>query len=103
VNVSTGELERVLGANEAVKHVIALGLPHPRLGQALVACVVPEAAGLTADVVLDWLRPQLASYKLPRAVLFFDESELTFTLSQKVERAVLREAAIARVEALGLW
>jgi fatty-acyl-CoA synthase len=103
VNVSTGELERVLGADDAVKHVIALGLPHPRLGQALVACVVPESPELTADEVLAWLRPRLASYKLPRAVLFFDESDLTFTLSQKVERATLREAAMARVDALGLW
>ncbi len=103
VNVSTGELERVLADDDAVKHVIALGLPHPRLGQALVACVVPEGPGLTADQVLDWLRPRLASYKLPRAVLFFDESDLTFTLSQKVERATLREAAMARVDALGLW
>jgi fatty-acyl-CoA synthase len=103
VNVSTGELERVLAGCEGVKHVIALGLAHPRLGQALVACVVREDPGLTADDVIAWLRPRLASYKRPRAVLFFEESELTFTVSQKVERAPLRQAASTRVSDLELW
>jgi acyl-CoA synthetase (AMP-forming)/AMP-acid ligase II len=103
VNVSTGELERVLAGHQGVKHVVALGVAHPRLGQALVACIVPEDPGLTGDDVMAWLRPRLASYKLPRAVLFFDESELTFTLSQKVERTSLRDAAAERLHDLRLW
>jgi acyl-CoA synthetase (AMP-forming)/AMP-acid ligase II len=103
VNVSTGELERMLSGHDGVKHAIAVGVPHPRLGQALVACIVRDDPGLTADDVLAWLRPQLASYKLPRAVLFFDESDLTFTLSQKVERTSLREAAAKRLADLALW
>ena len=103
VNVSTGELERVLAGHDGVKHAIAIGVPHPRLGQALVACIVAEDAGLTSEDVLAWLRPQVASYKLPRAVLFFDEADLTFTLSQKVERTSLRDAAAKEIAALGLW
>ncbi|HKA02930.1 MAG TPA: class I adenylate-forming enzyme family protein [Acidimicrobiales bacterium] len=98
VNVSTGELERVLAGHDGVKHVIALGVPHPRLGQALVACIVRDDPDLESDDILAWLRPRLASYKLPRAVLFFDESELTFTVSQKVERTSLRDAAIRRLD-----
>jgi fatty-acyl-CoA synthase len=103
VNVSTGELERVLSGHEAVKHVVALGVAHPRLGQALVACIVPEDPDLTGDDVMAWLRPRLASYKLPRAVLLFDESDLTFTLSQKIERTSLRDAAAGRLHDLRLW
>jgi acyl-CoA synthetase (AMP-forming)/AMP-acid ligase II len=103
VNVSTGELERLLAGHDGVKHAIAVGVPHPRLGQALVVCIVRDDADLTADDVLAWLRPQLASYKLPRAVLFFGESDLTFTLSQKVERTSLREAAAKRLAELALW
>src|SRR5262249_5986708 len=98
VNVSTGELERVLAGHDGVKHVIALGVPHPRLGQALVACIVRDDPDVESDDILAWLRPRLASYKLPRAVLFFDESELTFTVSQKVERTSLRDAAIRRLD-----
>ena len=103
VNVSTGELERTLGGFERVKHVVALGVPHPRLGQALVACVVPADAGLSPSEITEWLRPHMASYKLPRAVLLFDESDLSFTLSQKIQRVPLRDAALARIAAEGHW
>jgi acyl-CoA synthetase (AMP-forming)/AMP-acid ligase II len=101
--VSTGELERLLAGHDGVKHAVAVGVPHPRLGQALVACIVRDDPDLTSEDVLAWLRPQLASYKLPRAVLFFDESDLTFTLSQKVERTSLREAAAKQLAEAGLW
>jgi acyl-CoA synthetase (AMP-forming)/AMP-acid ligase II len=103
VNVSTGELERLLSGHDGVKHAIAVGVPHPRLGQALVACIVRDDPDLASEDVLTWLRPQLASYKLPRAVLFFDESDLTFTLSQKVERTSLREAAAKQLAEASLW
>jgi fatty-acyl-CoA synthase len=103
VNVSTGELERTLGGFDRVKHVVALGVPHPRLGQALVACVVPADPDLTPSEVTEWLRPHMASYKLPRAVLLFDESDLQFTLSQKIQRVPLRDAALDRIAAEGHW
>jgi acyl-CoA synthetase (AMP-forming)/AMP-acid ligase II len=103
VNVSTTELELTLATFERVKHAVALGLPHPRLGQALVAVVVPSDDDLTPPEVLDWLRPRLATYKLPRLVLLSDESALTFTLSQKIQRVPLRDAVQARIEAEGLW
>jgi fatty-acyl-CoA synthase len=103
VNVSTGELERVLAGHDGVKHAIALGVPHPRLGQALVACIVRDDPDLRSDEVVAWLRSRMASYKLPRAVLFFDESELTFTVSQKVERTTLRAAVVGRIDSLPVW
>jgi fatty-acyl-CoA synthase len=119
VNVSAAELERELGQHPQVRLVVALGVPHPRLGQALVACIVrenvapeapleapPEApldAPLDGDQIAQWLRPRLATYKQPRAVLFFEESELSFTASQKVERAPLRERVLRRIEQEGLW
>ena len=111
VNVSAAELERELGQHPQVRLVVALGVPHPRLGQALVACVVREKtpAGAPPDALLDadqiarWLRPRLATYKQPRAVLFFEESELSFTGSQKVQRAPLRERVLRRIEQEALW
>jgi acyl-CoA synthetase (AMP-forming)/AMP-acid ligase II len=115
VNVSAAELERELGQHPQVRLVVALGVPHPRLGQALVACVVREKAPagaqpdalpdalLDADEIARWLRPRLATYKQPRAVLFFEESELSFTGSQKVQRAPLRERVLRRIEQEALW
>ncbi len=67
---------------------------------------MPEApldAPLDGDQIAQWLRPRLATYKQPRAVLFFEESELSFTASQKVERAPLRERVLRRIEQEGLW
>jgi fatty-acyl-CoA synthase len=103
VNVSTTEVEQVLTQNTAVSLAVAVGLPHPSLGQALVACVVPRTGPLDESELLAWLRERLASYKVPRCVLVFDEGELRFTVSQKVRRDHLRELATARVAELGLW
>src|SRR4051812_15139476 len=105
VNVSTSEIERELGGMDGVRIAVALGLPHPTLGQALVVCVVRDAGAedLQSEDVAAWLRPRVASYKVPRAVLFVDESDLKFTVSQKVQLAELRQLAAARIEALGLW
>ena len=115
VNVSAAELERELGHHPQVRLVVAVGVPHPRLGQALVACIVRENAPLDtspdasagalldAEQIAQWLRPRLATYKHPRAVLFFEESEFSFTGSQKVQRAPLRELVLGRIEQEGHW
>jgi fatty-acyl-CoA synthase len=103
VNVSTSELERELALMDGVRLAVAVGIPHPTLGQALVACVVPDHDGLVEADVTAWLRPRIASYKLPRAVLLIEEADLRFTVSQKVQLADLRELAVERVGALGLW
>jgi len=103
VNVSTTELERELGADERVRLAVVVGLPHPSLGQALVACIVKEDEGLSADDVVAYLRPRVASYKIPRAVLFFADGDIAYTMSQKVQLADLRDRAAGRVAELGLW
>jgi fatty-acyl-CoA synthase len=103
VNVSTLEVERELGEFGAVRLAVVLGVPHPTLGSALVACVVPNAEPLTEDDVLSWLRPRLASYKLPRRVLFISTGDLSYTTSQKVRRGALRDLATDRLEQAGGW
>jgi fatty-acyl-CoA synthase len=103
VNVSTLEVERELGEFGAVRLAVVLGVPHPTLGSALVACVVPNAEQLTEDDVLSWLRPRLASYKLPRRVLFISADDLSYTTSQKVRRGALRDLATDRINQAGGW
>src|ERR1700691_1358127 len=83
VNVSAAELERELGQHPQVRLVVALGVPHPRLGQALVACVVREKtpAGAPPDALLDadqiarWRDSSLGAAGESRALLQLDESE----------------------------
>ena len=82
---------------------MVVGLPHPSLGQALVACIVKEDEALSADDVVAYLRPRVASYKIPRAVLFFADGDISYTMSQKVQLADLRDQAARRVAEAGLW
>ena len=79
---------------------LAVGVPHPGLGEAIVLCVVPLAGSEPdADELREFLRGKLAAYKVPRRVLFFADDELEFTGTQKVQVGPLREAALARLAA----
>lgn len=77
-----------------------VGVPHPTLGEAVVLCAVPlTGATVGADEVQSRLRPVLASYKVPRRVLYFSEEELSFTGTDKVRTALVRELAMRRLAA----
>lgn len=103
VNVSTIEVEQVLATHPAVNLAVAFGVPHPELDQALVACVVPKAGDFDEQEILAWLEQRLARYKLPRRVIAFDEAELTFTASEKVQRSQLRALVTARMADGRAW
>ena len=71
-----------------------VGVPHETLGEIVVACVVPhEGMRLEAEEIRSFLRERLASYKVPRRVLFFRPDEITLTGSAKIKAADLRELA----------
>ena len=76
-----------------------MGVPHPSLGEAIVLCAVraPGADPVDATALLLALREKLAVYKMPRCVLFFDESEIATTGNQKIQVSALRELALARL------
>jgi fatty-acyl-CoA synthase len=100
-NVSPIEVERVLAALPDLRVAVAIGVPHPTLGEALVVCAVRAAAGAACNEadVQAFVRARLAPYKVPRRVLFFADGELSFTANQKVQTAPLREAALRRLAA----
>ena len=99
-NVSPVEIERAAAAHPDVKVGVALGVPHPTLGEALVLCVVPtEGARADEAALRGFLRERLSAYKVPRRVLFFAAADLQYTANQKVQTAPLREAALRRLEA----
>jgi acyl-CoA synthetase (AMP-forming)/AMP-acid ligase II len=101
-NVSPVEIEETMAKLPGVKVAIPVGIGHPTLGEVIVLCVVPlEDATLGEDQVRQFLRSNLAAYKVPKRVLFFRADELSYTGNQKIQVEPLREAALARLEAEG--
>jgi fatty-acyl-CoA synthase len=89
-NVDPMETEGLLLEHPAVQQVAVVGLPDERLGEVAVAYVQrrPEAE-LGSEDVLAHCRGKLASFKLPRHVVFIDAFPMTE--SGKIQKAKLRE------------
>jgi fatty-acyl-CoA synthase len=97
-NVSPREVDEALMAHAGVKVAQTVGVPHQTLGEVVVSCVVPRN-GVTLDTepLLAFLRERLASYKVPRHVLFFHEDEVAVTGNAKIKAGELRELATKRL------
>jgi fatty-acyl-CoA synthase len=71
-NVYPIEVEKALGAHDAVREVVVVGVPDEAFGQRLLAYVVPRF-DVDAATLKDYVRSRLAGYKVPRDVVFLDE------------------------------
>lgn len=97
-NVSPAEIDKILVEHPSVQTTFTIGIPHDTLGEIVVSCVVlREGQKLTEDDVRNFARESLASYKVPRRVLFFTAEELPMTGSNKIQRPELRKLVIARL------
>ncbi|OZF27791.1 fatty acyl-CoA synthetase [Rhodococcus sp. 14-2483-1-2] len=74
VLVASREVEDVLYGHPAVAEVAVIGMPHPRWIEAVTAFVVRKP-GMTVDEteLITHGRTELASFKLPKMVVFVDE------------------------------
>jgi fatty-acyl-CoA synthase len=97
-NVSPVEIENELLRHPGLHSALAVGVPHPTLGQIVVVCAVAQpGSGVDEDDVREFLRGRIASYKLPRKVLFFEEDELVLTGNAKIRPDDLRRLATERL------
>jgi fatty-acyl-CoA synthase len=93
-NVSPVEIDSIIKDCPGVKVTQTVGVPHETLGEMVVSCVVThEGAMLDEDTVRNFVREKLASYKVPRRVLFFGDGDLQLTGSAKVKTGDLRNLA----------
>jgi fatty-acyl-CoA synthase len=97
-NVSPEEVDAAIATLPGIKRTQTVGLPHETLSEMVVSCVVP-AHGFTLreDDVVAHLKQRLASFKVPRKVLFFEEAELAVTGSDKVKVDGIRQLAATRL------
>jgi len=72
-NVYPAEVEAVLAGHPDVIEVAVIGVPDPKWGEGVKACVVKRPGStLTGEALMDWCRDKLAGYKRPRSVDFLD-------------------------------
>jgi fatty-acyl-CoA synthase len=72
--ISSVELENEIMAHPQVVEAAVIGVPHPKWGEAALACVV-RAPGEepTEEEILAFLDGKVAKWQLPKAVLWIDE------------------------------
>ena len=90
-NVYSGEVEAVLYSHPAVHEAAVFGIPDPKWGELVTACVVLKPGMiLNSDDLIAYCRRSLANYKVPRRIDFL-ETELPKSGSGKILKKVLRE------------
>ena len=73
-NVFPREVEELLSGHEGIVEAAVTGVPDPDFGARLRAYVVREpGAALDEDAVREYVKANLARYKVPRDVVFLDE------------------------------
>lgn len=98
-NVSPVEVDTILLQCPGVKVAKTVGVPHDSLGELVAACIVlHDGVDMSEEAVRAFAKEKLASYKVPRRVLFFNEDDLTQTGSAKIKTADLRAMAVERLE-----
>ena len=88
-NVYPKEVELILDTLPGVRESAVIGLPHPDLGEAVVAVLAVEGDGPEIQAIEAALAGQLARYKQPKAYITL--RELPRNTMGKVQKAALRQ------------
>ena len=79
-NVFPLEVEEVLYKLPFVAHAAVLGAPDPKLGEIVIACIVPrQNSNPDEEEIITYCSSQFANYKVPKRVLFMDSLPITTT------------------------
>jgi long-chain acyl-CoA synthetase len=93
-NVYAREVEEVLFEHPHVREGVVVGVPDERLGEEVVALVVPGDDTIDPEEVKAFVRERVAAYKYPRHVLVVDDlprSASGKVLRREIDREALRE------------
>ena len=72
--VSPREVDEILMDHAAVAQVVCFGMPHPKLGEEVAACVVlREGQSVTERELQAFVARRAADYKVPKKILFMAE------------------------------
>ncbi|WP_102348619.1 class I adenylate-forming enzyme family protein [Bacillus sp. Marseille-P3661] len=95
-NVYPQEIEEVLKKHETISEVAVVGLPDEVLGE-IVCAVIKLKEGKTSneEEILQFLKGQIANYKLPQKVVF--ATDFPVTASGKIQKMKLREQIVEQL------
>lgn len=81
------EIEELLTAHPEISQAYAIGLVDERWGEIGCVCVVrTPGSSITETEVIDLCREKLARFKVPKAVRFFEPTELPITSTGKIQK-----------------
>jgi fatty-acyl-CoA synthase len=89
-NVYPFALERALAEHKEIRDVAVIGIDDVAFGQRLKAFVVVKpSSSLDEKTLLAWLKPRVARFEMPKAIVFV--SEIPYTPLGKADKKVLRK------------
>ena len=93
------EIEELLSKHEAISQAYAIGLVDERCGEIGCAVVIRQpGATISEDDVIALCKDKLARFKVPKAVLFLEASDLPMTPTGKVQKFRLVPLAQQRLQ-----
>jgi fatty-acyl-CoA synthase len=97
-NIHPREIEEVLYQHPKVRDAAVVGVPDDRLGERVCACIVPKSGeSLSFGEMIDFLKPKIATYKLPEFLEIL--SDLPRTPTGKIQKTPLRDIVMRQREA----
>ena len=89
-NVYPREIEEFLYRHPKVQDVQVVGVPDPKYGEELCACIIVRAGEkLSEQEVRDFCTGQIAHYKIPRYIRLVDSFPMTIT--GKIQKYLMRD------------
>src|SRR5450631_1856578 len=89
-NIAPREIEEFLYLHPAVFDVAVVGVPDPKYGEEVCACIrLRSDMTASEDEIREFCRNRIAHYKVPRYVRFVESFPLT--ISGKVQKYLIRE------------
>lgn len=95
--VSPTEVEEVIYATKLVGEAVAIGIPHPELGQAIIVIATPKkGVNLNIDKLLTACKLNLPNFMIPSQILL-REDPLPRNPNGKIDRKKLSEEALDEI------